>query len=69
VLWSFRDRSEAIYFHNIGWIRDSGGRRDHRTCVSMWRCCQLWRRSRYAKFFNDLAVGYVGFIINACAGA
>jgi hypothetical protein len=29
----------------------------------------MWRRSRCSKFFNDLEVGYVGFINIACAGA
>jgi hypothetical protein len=29
----------------------------------------VWRRSRCTKFFNDLEVGYVGFIDIACAGA
>jgi hypothetical protein len=32
----------------------------------------VWRRSHCTKFFNDLEVGYVGFIgfiINAYAGA
>jgi hypothetical protein len=28
----------------------------------------VWCRSRCTKFFNNLEVGYVGFIINACAG-
>jgi hypothetical protein len=26
-------------------------------------------RSRYSKFFIDLEVGYVVFIVNTCAGA
>jgi hypothetical protein len=29
----------------------------------------LWRQSHCTKFFNHLEVGYIGFIINACAGA
>jgi hypothetical protein len=29
----------------------------------------VWHWSRFSKIFNDLEVGYVGFIINACAGA
>jgi hypothetical protein len=29
----------------------------------------VWRQSPCTKFFNDLEVGYVGFIINTCAGA
>jgi hypothetical protein len=29
----------------------------------------VWRRSRCSKIFNDLEVGYVGFIDIACAGA
>jgi hypothetical protein len=29
----------------------------------------VWRRSRCSKIFDDLEVGYVGFIINACVGA
>jgi hypothetical protein len=29
----------------------------------------VWRRSHCTKFYNNLDVGYVGFIINACAGA
>jgi hypothetical protein len=28
----------------------------------------VWLRSHCSKIFNDLEVGYVGFIINACAG-
>jgi hypothetical protein len=69
VLWSFRIPSEAIYFHNLGWIGDSGGHRDHRMCLSTRRFCSLCRRSRRTKFFNDLEVGYVDFINIACAGA
>jgi hypothetical protein len=38
VLRSFQNLSKAIYFHNLSWIRDSRGHRDHRTCVSTWRC-------------------------------
>jgi hypothetical protein len=68
VLWSFRIPSEAIYFHNLGWIGDFRCHRDHHTCLSMRRCCSLWRRIRHTKFFNDLEVGYVGFINIACAG-
>jgi hypothetical protein len=66
---SFRIPSKANYFHNLSWIGDSGGHHDHRTCVSMQRCCTLWHRSRYTKFFNDLEVGYVSFINIACARA
>jgi hypothetical protein len=29
----------------------------------------VWRQSRCTKFFNDLKIGYVGFIDIACAGA
>jgi hypothetical protein len=29
----------------------------------------VWRRSRCSKVFDDIEVGYVGFIINAFAGA
>jgi hypothetical protein len=29
MLRSFRIRSDAFYFHNISWIGDSGGHRDH----------------------------------------
>jgi hypothetical protein len=29
----------------------------------------VWRRSRCIKFYDDLEVGYIGFIIKACAGA
>jgi hypothetical protein len=29
----------------------------------------LWRRSRCTKIFNDLEVGYLGFISIACTGA
>jgi hypothetical protein len=29
----------------------------------------VWHWSRCSKIFDDLEVGYVGFIINACAGA
>jgi hypothetical protein len=29
----------------------------------------VWSRSRCSKIFNDLEVGYVGFIDIACAGA
>jgi hypothetical protein len=29
----------------------------------------VWHRSRCIKFYEDLEVDYVGFIINACAGA
>jgi hypothetical protein len=29
----------------------------------------VWHRSRCSKIFNDLEVGYIGFIINAYAGA
>jgi hypothetical protein len=29
----------------------------------------LWRRIRCTKIFNDLEVGYVGFISIACTGA
>jgi hypothetical protein len=28
----------------------------------------VWHQSHCTKFYNDLDVGYVGFIINACAG-
>jgi hypothetical protein len=38
VLWSFQIPSKAIYFHNLCWIEDSRGHRDHRTCVSTRRC-------------------------------
>jgi hypothetical protein len=69
MLRSFWIPSKAIYFHNLGWIGDSGACLDHRACVSTRRCCHLWDQSRFAKFFNDLEVGYIGFIINACAGA
>jgi hypothetical protein len=69
VVRSFRIPYEAIYFRNLGWIGDSRGRLDHRICVSTRRCCHLWHHSHCAKFFNDLEVGYVGFIINACVGA
>jgi hypothetical protein len=34
MLRSFRIPFEAIYFRNLGWIWDSGGRLDHRTCAS-----------------------------------
>jgi hypothetical protein len=30
--------SNAIYFRNLDWIRDSGSHHDRRTCVSMRRC-------------------------------
>jgi hypothetical protein len=29
----------------------------------------LWRWSRWSKIFDDLEVGYVGYINIACAGA
>jgi hypothetical protein len=29
----------------------------------------VWRRSCFSKIFDDLEVGYVGFIINAFVGA
>jgi hypothetical protein len=54
MLQSFQILSEAIYFLNLGWIRDSGGHLDHRTCVSMRRCCHLWHLSRCAMFFTTL---------------
>jgi hypothetical protein len=28
----------------------------------------MWCQSRCTKFFNELEVGYVGFVINTCAG-
>jgi hypothetical protein len=69
VLQSFQIPSEAIYFCNLALIGDFIGHRDHRTCVSTRRSCQLWHRSRCTKFFNDLEVSYVSFIDIACAGA
>jgi hypothetical protein len=69
VLRSFWIPFEAIYFRNLSWIGDSGGHRDHRMCVSTRRCRSFWRQSRCTKFFNELEVGYVGFINIACAGA
>jgi hypothetical protein len=38
VLRSFRIPSNAIYFRNLGWIRDSRSHRDRRTCASTRRC-------------------------------
>jgi hypothetical protein len=29
----------------------------------------MWRQSRCTKFYNDLEVSYVGFIINTSMGA
>jgi hypothetical protein len=60
--------SNAIYFRNSGWIGNSGGHHDHRTCASMWRCRScgdgvVVPRSPRPK------VGYVVFIVNSCAGA
>jgi hypothetical protein len=54
VLCNFQIRSEAIYFRNLGWFRDSEGCLDHRTCVSTRRCCHLWHQSHFAKFFTTL---------------
>jgi hypothetical protein len=34
MLRSFWIPSKAIYFRNVGYIGDSGGHRDHHTCVS-----------------------------------
>jgi hypothetical protein len=38
MLRSFRIPSNIVYFRNFGWIRDSRGHRDCRTCASMRRC-------------------------------
>jgi hypothetical protein len=54
VLQSFQIPSEAIYFYNLNWIGDFGGRLDHPTCVSMRRCCHLWHQSHWTKFVTTL---------------
>jgi hypothetical protein len=38
ALRSFWIPSNAVYFCNLSWIRDSGAHRDRRTCASMRRC-------------------------------
>jgi hypothetical protein len=38
VLRSFRIPSKAVYFRNLGWIKDSEGHRDRHTCASTRRC-------------------------------
>jgi hypothetical protein len=40
VLRSFWNRSEGIYFRNLGCIRDSEGRLDHRMCVYHLYVCE-----------------------------
>jgi hypothetical protein len=73
VLHEFRIRSKQIYFRNLSWIRILGVIVDHcmrtntmrrETCDAKVIVPESVRQDLY-----DLEVGYVGFIINACAGA
>jgi hypothetical protein len=77
VLWEFRIGSKPIYFRNLGWIRDPEGVIVHHLCTSTQgaalvapgRCAGIVAPVSWRQDLHDLEVGYVGFIINAYAGA
>jgi hypothetical protein len=74
VLQEFWIGSKLIYFRNLGWIRDPEGVIMHRVLCGVARatlshCAGVVALVSCRRDLHNLEVGFVVFIINACAGA
>jgi hypothetical protein len=68
VLQSFRSGLDQSIFAISAKSEISGVIVDHRTCVSTKGAARVAPES-LSQILNDLEVGYVDYIMNACAGA
>jgi hypothetical protein len=72
MLWKFEIRSKPTYFRNLGWIRDpeviiSLYVYEYYEVLPLVAQVVALVLSQY-QVLHDHEVGYISFIINACAG-